>query len=168
MRIEPMTAAHGDEVLAIFEEGIATGHATFEQTAPTWEEFDAAKLSAHRFVALDDDGVLGWVAVSPTSGRHVYRGVVENALYVTEPARGRGVGRALLLRLVASTDSSANDWDVWTIAAGIFPENSASIALHESVGFRRVGVRERIGLMERGPMAGTWRDVVWLERHCPG
>jgi phosphinothricin acetyltransferase len=163
MRIVPMTAEHGEAVLAIFSEGIATGHATFEHTAPTWDEFDAAKLPDHRFVAEDDGDVLGWVAVSPTSSRAVYRGVVENALYVTERARGRGVGRALLERLVESADSG----DVWTIVAGIFPENTRSIALHESLGFRQVGVRERIGLMSHGPRAGTWRDVVWMERRRP-
>ena len=128
-----------------------------------WDEFDAAKLPDHRFVAVDGDDVLGWVAVSPTSSRPVYRGVVENALYVTERARGRGVGRALLEELVASTDAA----DVWTIVAGIFPENTTSLALHESFGFRRLGVRERIGLMSSGPMAGTWRDVVWMERRRP-
>lgn len=159
-----MTAAHGEAVLAIFSEGIASGHATFETSAPTWEDFDAAKLKDHRFVALDDEGeTLGWVAVSPTSGRHVYRGVVEDALYVAERARGHGVGRALLEQLVASTDAA----DVWTICAGIFPENVASLLLHEALGFRRVGLRERIGRMERGPLAGTWRDVVWLERRRP-
>jgi len=163
MRIVPMTAEHGDAVLAIFSEGIATGHATFEHTAPAWDEFDAAKLPDHRFVAEDDGDVLGWVAVSATSSRAVYRGVVENALYVTERARGRGVGRALLERLVESADAG----DVWTIVAGIFPENSGSLALHQSLGFRRVGVRERIGLMSNGPLAGTWRDVVWLERRRP-
>lgn len=158
-----MTADHGDAVLAIFAEGIATGHATFEHTAPTWDAFDAAKLPDHRFVAEDDGDVLGWVAVSATSSRDVYRGVVENALYVTERARGRGVGRALLEHLVRSADSG----DVWTIVAGIFPENTGSLALHESLGFRRVGVRERIGLMSDGPLAGTWRDVVWMERRRP-
>ena len=117
MHVVPMTAEHGDAVLAIFTEGIDTGHATFEHTAPTWDEFDAAKLPDHRFVAVDGDGVLGWVAVSPTSSRPVYRGVVENALYVTERARGRGVGRALLEQLVASTDAA----DVWTIVAGHLP-----------------------------------------------
>jgi len=163
MRIVPMTAEHGDAVLAIFAEGIATGHATFEHTTPTWDEFDAAKLPDHRFVAVDVEDVLGWIAVSATSSRSVYRGVVENALYVTERARGRGVGRALLERLVESADAG----DVWTIVAGIFPENTGSLALHESLGFRRVGVRERIGLMSSGPLAGTWRDAVWLERRRP-
>jgi phosphinothricin acetyltransferase len=160
MRIVPMMPEHGDAVLAIFAEGIDTGHATFEQTSPSWEEFDKAKLRDHRFVAIDGDDVLGWVAVSPTSQRPVYRGVVENALYVTEQARGRGVGRALLERLLESTDAA----DVWTIVAGIFPENTASLALHDSLGFRRLGLRDRVGLMSHGPMAGMWRDVVWLER----
>jgi L-amino acid N-acyltransferase YncA len=160
MRIIPMTHEHGDAVLAIFAEGIDTGHATFEHTSPTWEEFDEAKLPDHRFVAVDGDDALGWVAVSPTSRRPVYRGVVEVALYVTERARGRGVGRALLEHLLTSTDAA----DIWTVVGGIFPENTASLALHESLGFRRLGVRERIGLMPHGPLAGTWRDVVWLER----
>jgi phosphinothricin acetyltransferase len=160
MRIVPMTPAHGDAVLAIFAEGIDTGHATFEQASPSWAEFDEAKLPDHRFVAVESDEVLGWVAVSPTSRRPVYSGVVENALYVTERARGRGVGRALLERLLESTDAA----DIWTVTAGIFPENTGSLALHESLGFRRIGVRERIGLMPRGPLAGMWRDVVWLER----
>jgi phosphinothricin acetyltransferase len=164
MHILPMAPEHGAAVLAIFAEGIDTGHATFEHTSPTWDEFDAAKLPEHRFVALDDDAtVLGWVAVSPTSQRPVYRGVVENALYVTERARGRGIGRALLEQLLESTDAA----DVWTIVAGIFPENTGSLALHESLGFRRLGVRDRVGLMSHGPMAGTWRDVVWLERRRP-
>jgi phosphinothricin acetyltransferase len=163
MQVVPMTPEHGDAVLAIFSEGIDTGHATFEHTAPTWDEFDDAKLADHRFVAVDGKDVLGWVAVSSTSSRHVYRGVVEIALYVTEQARGRGVGRALLEELVASTDAA----DVWTIVAGIFPENTTSLALHESLGFRRLGVRERIGLMSHGPMAGAWRDVVWMERRRP-
>jgi phosphinothricin acetyltransferase len=162
-RVVPMRPEHGDAVRAIFTEGIDMGHATFELSAPTWDEFDAAKLPDHRFVAVEGDDVLGWVAVSPTSSRQVYRGVVENALYVTERARGRGVGRALLEALMVSTDAA----DVWTIVAGIFPENTTSLVLHESLGFRRLGVRERVGLMSSGPLAGTWRDVVWMERRRP-
>ncbi len=157
--IAAMTAAHAESVASIFTEGIATGNATFETAAPDWAGFDAAKLTEHRFVALDGDEVLGWTALSPTSSRPVYRGVCEVALYVTDRARGCGIGRGLLAALIASTEAKG----VWTIQAGIFPENVASIGLHEAAGFRRVGVRERIGLMQDGPYAG-WRDVVLLER----
>lgn len=158
--IADITADHADAVAAIFAEGIATGNATFESEAPDWSAFDAAKLAAHRFVALDADEVVGWTAISPTSSRHVYRGVCEVALYVTASARGRGVGRSLLTALVESSEAGG----IWTLQAGIFPENAASLALHESAGFRRVGVRERIGLMSGGPFDGQWRDVVLLER----
>lgn len=159
-----MRPEHAAAVLGIFGEGIATGHATFETTVPDWAGFDAAKLAEHRLVAVEDDRVLGWAAVSPTSSRAVYRGVVEDALYVSEAARGRGVGRALLSALVASTEQAG----LWTVTAGVFPENVASLHLHESLGFRRLGVRERLGLMQVGPLAGHWRDVVWLERRSDG
>lgn len=155
-----MREEHGTDVLAIFADGLRGGNASFERTAPTWEQFTTAKLDAHRFVALDGDRVVGWVAVSPTSSREVYAGVVEDALYVRDGEQGRGVGRALMARLLASTDAAG----IWTVCAGIFPENTASLALHERFGFRRVGVRERLGLMPLGPHAGRWRDVVWLER----
>lgn len=159
-----MRPEHADAVLAIFGEGIATGHATFETTVPDWAGFDAAKLADHRLVATEGGRVLGWAAVSPTSSRAVYRGVVEDALYVREDARGRGAGRALLSALLASTERAG----LWTVTTGIFPENAASLHLHESLGFRRVGVRERLGLMQVGPLAGRWRDVVWLEHRSDG
>lgn len=155
-----MTVEHADAVAAIFTEGIETGNATFERRAPDWAAFDGAKLAKHRWVALDGDEVVGWVALGPYSSRHVYRGVCEDALYVSETARGRGVGRALLAALIESTEAGG----IWTIQAGIFPENAASLGLHESLGFRRVGVRERIGLMGHGPYEGQWRDVILLER----
>lgn len=155
-----MTAAHAEAVAAIFTEGIETGNATFETEAPDWAGFDTAKIAGHRLVAVDGDEVLGWTALSPTSSRHVYRGVCEVALYVTASARGHGVGRALMNALIESSEAGG----VWTIQAGIFPENEASLALHEALGFRRVGVRERIGLMSHGPYAGQWRDVILLER----
>lgn len=158
--IAAMTAEHADAVAAIFTEGIATGNATFEPEAPAWSSFDEAKLPAHRFVALGGETVLGWTALSPTSSRAVYRGVCEVALYVTASARGRGVGRSLLTALVESSESAR----IWTLQAGIFPENAASIGLHESAGFRRVGIREHVGLMPIGPYTGQWRDVVLLER----
>ena len=155
-----MTADHADTVAAIFTEGIETGNATFETDAPDWSSFDAAKSAEHRLVALDGDTVVGWTALSPTSSRAVYRGVCEVALYVTAAARGQGVGRSLLTALIASTEAGG----IWTLQSGIFPDNAASLGLHESLGFRRVGVRERIGLMSHGPYAGQWRDVVLLER----
>ncbi|GAA1950849.1 GNAT family N-acetyltransferase [Nocardioides panacihumi] len=160
MTIEPMTADHYPEVARIFAAGIATGNATFETGAATWEQFDAAKLPEHRWVAVDGDQVLGWVAVSPVSDRCVYAGVVEHAVYVDPAARGRGVGRALLDALVASTEEAG----IWTIQSGVFPENTASLALHAAAGFRAVGTRERVGLMTHGPYAGRWRDVVLVER----
>ena len=139
---------------AVFAEGIATGRATFEATVPSWEEWDAAHLPGHRFVAEEDGDLLGWIAVVPYSRRAVYRGVGEESVYVAERARGRGVGRALLERLV----ESARAGGLWTLQAGIFPDNGASLALHRALGFREVGVRERIGRLN-----GTWRDVVLLE-----
>jgi L-amino acid N-acyltransferase YncA len=158
LRIEAMRAADWSGVAAVYAEGIATGDATFETEVPGWKEWNAAHLVEHRFVALQDEAVVGWVAASPVSGRCVYRGVVEESVYVAERSRGRGVGRLLLQRLIASTEASG----VWTIETGIFPENVASLALHESCGFRRVGVRERLGSLD-----GRWRDVVLLERRSP-
>jgi phosphinothricin acetyltransferase len=159
-----MTPAHAGDVLRIYGEGIATGHATFEAEAPGWEAWDAAHLAAHRFVAADDDGtVLGWAAASPVSGRCVYAGVLEDSVYVARDARGRGVGRAVLAALLRS----ARDAGAWTVQAGVFPENAGSLALHRAAGFRVVGTRERLGRMGYGPLAGRWRDVVLLEARFP-
>ncbi|MBN9376107.1 MAG: N-acetyltransferase [Cellulomonas sp.] len=158
-----MTAAHAGDVLRVYAEGIATGHATFEAEPPTWEAFDAGHLAAHRFVAVDGGTVLGWAAASPVSGRCVYAGVVEDSVYVAQAARGRGVGRALLAALV----DSAREAGAWTVQAGIFPENAASVALHRAAGFRVVGTRERLGRMSHGPLAGQWRDVLLLENRLP-
>ncbi|MDF9811183.1 GNAT family N-acetyltransferase [Streptomyces sp. SPB162] len=159
-RVIPMSTAHAPDVLAIYQAGIDEGDATFETAAPDWAAFDAARLPAHRRVALDGDGggVLGWVAVSPVSGRHAYAGVVEHSVYVDPRARGRGVGAALLDALVASTEAAG----VWTIQSGIFPENTASLRLHDRAGFRVIGTRERIARHR-----GVWRDVVLLERRSP-
>ncbi|MFB7031603.1 MULTISPECIES: GNAT family N-acetyltransferase [unclassified Streptomyces] len=151
-----LTADHADEVLAIYEAGIGEGNATFETTAPSWEQFDASKLPGHRFAALDEAGqVLGWVAVSKVSDRCAYAGVVEHSVYVHPGARGRGVASVLLKALVASTEAAG----IWTIQAGIFPENAASLAVHARAGFRVIGTRERIGRHR-----GVWRDVVLVER----
>ncbi|MEU1920637.1 N-acetyltransferase family protein [Streptomyces albogriseolus] len=151
-----MTAAHAAEVLTIYQAGIDEGNATFETTAPTWPAFDAAKLPEHRFVALDEDGaVLGWVAATKVSDRCACAGVVEHSVYVDPAARGRGVASALLKALIDSTEEAG----IWTIQSGIFPENTASLALHERAGFRVIGTRERIGRHH-----GRWRDVVLVER----
>src|SRR5262249_33793609 len=157
--IRPMTAADAGAVLAIYQAGMDGGDASFEHTAPTWPAFDASRLAGHRFVAVDDGGaVLGWVAISAVSGRAVYAGVVEHSVYVDPAARGRGVGRQLLDALIASTEAAG----IWTIQSGIFPENTASLALHEAAGFRVVGTRERLGRHH-----GTWRDVTLIERRSP-
>ena len=154
MRVRPLEPGDYPAVAAVFAEGIATGHATFETTVPSWEEWDAAHLSAHRFVVELDGEVAGWCAVVPYSRRAAYRGVGEESVYVAERARGRGVGRALLEAVV----ESARAGGLWTLQAGIFPENGASLALHRALGFREVGVRKRIGRLN-----GTWRDVILLE-----
>jgi L-amino acid N-acyltransferase YncA len=161
VRVVPMTPAHWPDVERIYAAGIATGHATFEPDAPTWEAFDAGRHAGHRWVAVDGDGVvLGWVAVSPVSDRCVYGGVVEDSVYVDPAAQWRGVGRLLLDALMRS----AREDGLWTVQSGVFPENVASLALHTAAGFRVVGTRERLGLMTHGPLAGHWRDVVLLEK----
>jgi L-amino acid N-acyltransferase YncA len=155
VEITAMTAAHAPGVLAIYQAGMDEGNATFETRAPAWPDFDGARLPEHRFVALDGFAVVGWVAVSPVSGRPVYRGVVEHSVYVDPRARGLGIGRRLLDTLIDSTEAAG----IWTIQSGIFPENAASLALHQAVGFRVVGTRERIGRHH-----GRWRDVTLIER----
>ncbi|MBI9113434.1 GNAT family N-acetyltransferase [Sanguibacter suaedae] len=155
MRIVPMTDEHADAVLDVYAEGIATRSATFETQVPGWATWDAAHLPTLRLVAEDDARVLGWVAASPTSSRCVYAGVVEVSLYVAAAARGRGVGAALLGRFVEASEAAG----IWTVRAGIFPENAASLALHSRHGFRVVGTQERVGCLD-----GVWKDVVLLER----
>ncbi|MEU7926842.1 N-acetyltransferase family protein [Micromonospora sp. NPDC049801] len=156
--LRPMSPGDADRVLAIYQLGLDGGDASFEVTAPTWAAFDASRIAAHRFVAVADGLVLGWVAVTPTSSRPVYAGVVEHSVYVDPAAQGRGVGRLLLDALITSTEGAG----IWTIQSGIFPENTASLALHRRAGFRVIGVRERIGRHR-----DRWRDVVLLERRSP-
>ena len=158
MRVRPLDPDDYPAVAAIFAEGVATGLATFETAVPHWDEWDASHLPAHRFVAELDGEVVGWCAVVPYSRRAVYRGVGEESVYVAERARGRGVGRALLEAVIESGRAGG----LWTLQAGIFPDNGASLALHRAVGFREVGVRERIGRLH-----GVWRDVVLLELRLP-
>ncbi len=155
-----MTPEHWVEVERVYAAGIATGHATFEAAPPSWEQFDAGRLPGQRLVAVEEGRVVGWAAASRVSDRRVYAGVVEHSVYVDPAVAGRGVGRLLLEALVASTEAAG----IWTIQSGVFPENAASLALHRAVGFREVGVRERVGQMTYGPMAGRWRDVVFVER----
>ena len=154
--IEPMDTADWPDVRRIYEEGIATGRATFEAQAPEWDAWDASHRRECRFVARRSGRVVGWIALSAVSRRQVYRGVAEVSVYVAEDARGTGVGRALFERLILASEAAG----IWTVQAGIQAENEASLALHEAVGFRRVGVREGFGQ----DASGVWRDVVLLER----
>lgn len=158
--IRPMCPEDWDAVHAIYAAGIATGEATFESEPPTWEAFDAVRLPEHRMVARDAGRVVGWAAVSRVSSREVYRGLVEHSIYVAPQAQGRGVGRLLLGALVESTEAAG----IWTIQSSIFPENTASLALHRKLGFRVVGTRERIARISTGPKAGHWQDTLLLER----
>src|SRR5215210_3680714 len=154
--IEKMLPGHWPQVRAVYVEGLATGDATFETEAPDWERWDASHLRACRLVAFGEgERVAGWAALSPVSAREVYAGVAEVSVYVGAEFRGRGVGRMLLQALVQASESEG----IWTLQAGIFPENVASVALHESCGFREVGRRERVGKLK-----GRWRDTVLLER----
>lgn len=154
--------AEGDAaaVLAIYRAGIETGHATFETEPPEWRRWDDGHLAACRLVAEADGEVLGWAALSAVSSRPVYAGVAEVSLYLAPAARGRGLGRRLLEALIEVSEAAG----IWTLQAGVFPENEASIRLHQGLGFRVVGTRRRIGRMSHGPMCGQWRDVVLMER----
>jgi L-amino acid N-acyltransferase YncA len=153
--IRAMTAADWEGVRAAYLEGIATGNATFETVAPEWEQWDAGHRLDCRLVAWDEAGVTGFAALSPVSARKVYAGVAEVSVYVAARARGQGVGAELMRELVKASEAAG----IWTLQAGIFPENTASLALHARFGFRVVGKRERIGQRD-----GRWRDVVLMER----
>ncbi|MDR6438633.1 phosphinothricin acetyltransferase [Paenarthrobacter nicotinovorans] len=151
-------------VREIFQEGIDTGFATFESSAPEWDAFNNSRLPDHRFVAVNGEGnVLGWTAVSPVSKRPAYAGVVEHSIYVAGAARSQGVGALLLTALADSTEAKG----IWTIQSSIFPENEASLRLHQANGFAIVGRRERIARLSTGPAAGQWRDTLLLERRSP-
>jgi len=154
-KIIQMKPEHWPAVREIYREGIATGNATFATDLPDWEKWNSAHLQDCRLVACKRDQVLGWAALSPVSARRVYAGVAEVSVYVAAAARGKGVGKSLLNALIQESEANG----IWTLQAGIFPQNSASIALHKSCGFRKVGVRRRIGKLR-----DTWRDVLLLER----
>jgi phosphinothricin acetyltransferase len=153
--IEPLIPNHWEAVRSIYLQGIATGNATFQQAVPDWEEWDAGHMQACRLVARSERETVGWAALSPVSRRPVYRGVAEVSIYVSESARGCGIGAKLMAGLIAGSEAEG----IWTLQAGIFPENTASIELHTRAGFRVVGTRSRLGCMD-----GRWRDVVLLER----
>ena len=157
MIIDEMRASDWEQVRSIYLEGIRSGNSTFETDAPSWERWDEGHLASPRFVMRDEDAVVGWAALSPVSRRAVYRGVAEVTVYVTERARGKGIGRALLEALVAESEKQG----IWTLQASIFPENTASIELHLRCGFREVGRRERIAMLK-----GIWRDTLLFERRC--
>jgi len=156
LTVRAMRASDADAVLTIYQAGLDSGEASFEVTAPDWDGFDTSRLPDHRHVAVGADGrIVGWIAASAVSRRAVYAGVVEHSVYVDPAARGHGVGGVLLAALIASTEAAG----IWTIQSAIFPENTASLALHARAGFRVVGVRERIARHH-----GRWRDVVLIER----
>ena len=153
--IDQMRMSDWEQVREIYLEGIRSGNSTFETNAPTWEKWDEGHLPVARLVMRDEEMVLGWAALSPVSKRDVYRGVVEVTVYVTESARGKGIGRALLEALIAESEKNG----IWTLQASIFPENTASVDLHLKCGFREVGRRERIAMLN-----GVWRDTLLFER----
>jgi phosphinothricin acetyltransferase len=153
--IDRMRVSDWDDVRAIYLEGIRTGDATFDTEAPGWDLWDESHLPFARLVMREGEAVLGWAALSPVSKREVYRGVAEVTVYVAESARGKGIGRALLEVLIKAAEANG----IWTLQASIFPENTASVALHHRCGFREVGRRERIARLH-----GVWRDTLLLER----
>lgn len=156
--ILPMLPEHWTAVREIYGQGIATGNTTFETSLPDWAKWDSSHRKDCRLVAVEtsnQQNVLGWAALTPVSSRHVYRGVAEVSVYVASEARGRGVGNSLLQALIRESETAR----IWTLQAGIFPENTASITLHKSCGFREVGVRQKIGTLK-----DVWRDVLLLER----
>jgi phosphinothricin acetyltransferase len=155
LAITPLLPADWPQVRAIYRDGIATGDATFETDPPGWDTWDAGHLRHSRLVAREGDTVLGWAALSGVSDRCVYGGVAEVSVYVGAPHRGKGLGRRLLEALVRESERNG----IWTLQAGIFPENAGSVAIHEMCGFRQVGRRERLGRMH-----GRWRDVLLFER----
>jgi phosphinothricin acetyltransferase len=152
-----MTANDWPQVAAIYAAGIATGNATFETQPPPWSEWDAAHRDDLRLVCTDGDTILGWAAASNVSDRSCYAGVVEHSVYVHPDWQSQGIGRRILEALIAAASQAG----IWTIQTGIFPENTASVALHQACGFRIVGTRQRLGQLH-----GTWRDVLLLERRA--
>lgn len=156
--IQNMSAEDWNAVRRIYQEGMETGHATFEQNIPAWSDWDSDHVKECRLVARLDGVVVGWAALSPISNRCVYAGVAEVSVYVDQDFRGHGVGRKLLQALISVSETAG----FWTLQSGIFPENTPSVALHKKLGFREVGRREQIGCLN-----GNWRDVLLMERRSP-
>jgi len=153
--LRPMTENDWPSVAEIYKQGIETGNATFEKDIPTWEKWNDGHLPDCRIVATIDDSVISWAALTPVSGRCVYAGVAEVSVYVSNKYQGLKIGTKILEKLISESEESG----IWTLQAGIFPENKASIKLHENLGFRIIGFREKIGKMD-----GFWRDTILLER----
>lgn len=161
MNIVKMKPDHWPAVKKIYQEGIATGDATFQESPPaSWQDWSEGHLENCSLVCLDDQGVVGWAAISPVSKRPVYQGVGEVSVYVKKSCQGQGVGDKLLNNLVIISEQEG----IWTLQAGIFPENEKSLILHKKFGFREVGVRKKIGKMGYGHLSGVWRNVVLLEK----
>ncbi len=158
--ILPMTEKHWPQVSKIYQEGIDTGNATFEAEPPAWSCWNEAHMSDCRLIAVDGNEVLGWAALSPVSSRCVYAGIAEISVYVSNSSKRKGVGRKLLTALIKESEKAG----VWTLNASVFPENEASIKLHESLGFRVIGIKEKVGKMTFGPLKNEWRDNVLLEK----
>ncbi len=155
MEIRKMIASDWPEVASIYAEGMATGYATFETEVPTFEHWDRNHLTTCRLVAVHDQEIMGWAALSPVSGRCVYGGVAEVSVYVGSKSRGLGVGKLLLHHLILESEAAG----YWTLQSGIFPDNKGSIILHEKLGFRKIGHRERVAQLH-----GVWKDNVLFER----
>lgn len=155
LKIIPLESTHWDEVKEIYQEGIETGEATFETNSPSWKEWDNSHHSFCRFVILDSNKVAGWAALLPVSKREVYRGVAEVSIYIGKKYRGKGIGKILLSHLISESESQ----NIWTLQATLFRENEASYKLHENLGFREIGFREKPAKLH-----GRWRDTVTLER----
>jgi L-amino acid N-acyltransferase YncA len=158
--IDTMKPEDWPQIRSIYLEGLGTGNSTFEADAPDWDKWDSAHLREHRSVVRAGDGILAWAALSPVSTRCVYSGVAELSLYVSAAHRSKGIGSALLKAIINSTEKAG----LWTLQGGIFPENTPSLRLVRKHGFKEIGRREKIGKMTYGDLAGTWRDVILVER----
>lgn len=155
MEIITVRKDHFPEIAEIYRQGLETGNATFETTVPTWEEWDKAKLKHSRLVAIIDNTVAGWAALSAVSDRCVYGGVAEVSIYISKDYQGKGIGKALMQKLIEESERNG----IWTLQSGMFPENEATVALHQSSGFRMIGYREKVG-----KLGNTWRDTIMMER----